>query len=57
MTPEAAEAIRIAEKYLPDEAPAVRRELALEIVTAIVVCAGRVAKEAIDEAFAKVKKP
>ncbi len=53
MSPEAAEAIRIADKHLAGEPPERRSALALDIVAAIVRYAGSLANDVISEAFAK----
>lgn len=55
MTPEAVEAIRIADKHLVGYPPRRRLALALDIQLAIVRLAGVVAKDAIAEAFQKVR--
>lgn len=55
MNPEAAEAIQIADKYLPDAAPEVRLALAKEIMEAIIRHAETVAKDAVKTAFANAR--
>jgi len=56
MNPEAAEAIRIADKHLAGESVERRKALALEIQEAIVRHAGTIASEEITRAFAKVRQ-
>lgn len=56
MTPEAAEAIRIADKHLAGESIERRKALALDINVAIVRLAGSIAADAISKAFAKARE-
>lgn len=51
MSPEAAEAIRIADKHLADYPAERRKALALDIQEAIIRCAGDIANEAITTAI------
>jgi hypothetical protein len=53
MEPESVEAIRIADKHLAGESIERRKALALEIQEAIMRHAGKIACDAITEAFAK----
>lgn len=55
MNPEAAEAIKIAEKHLAGEPIARRKALAADIQEAIIRYAGLIANEVISEAFAKAR--
>lgn len=57
MNPEAAEAIRIADKYLPSASPARRAALAKEIISAIMQHAGNVARHVLAEAVVKSTAP
>lgn len=57
MSPETAEAIRIADKHLAGESAERRKALALEITEAIVRHAGSIATDAISRAFEKARKP
>lgn len=56
MEPESIEAIRIADKHLAGESIERRKALALEIQEAIVRHAGKIATDAICEAFAKTRQ-
>lgn len=55
MNPEAAEAIRIADKHLAGASIERRKALALDIQEAIVKLAGEIAVDAISTAFAKAR--
>lgn len=56
MNPEAAEAIRIADKHLPGASAERRKALALDIQEAIIRHAGDIARESICRAFAKARE-
>jgi hypothetical protein len=56
MSPESAEAVRIADKHLAGESVERRKALALDIVSAIVRYAEGIAMDAIDEASASRKQ-
>jgi hypothetical protein len=56
MNPEAADAIRIADKHLAGESIERRKALALEITTAIIRHAGTIATDAIRTAFENARK-
>jgi hypothetical protein len=55
MLPEASEAIRIAEEHLAGHSIEKRKALALDIHEAIIRHAGRIANDAISNAFDKAK--
>lgn len=56
MEPEAAEAIRIADKHLAGASAERRKALALEIQQAIIRHAGQIAQDAITTAVAAARK-
>jgi acyl-CoA reductase-like NAD-dependent aldehyde dehydrogenase len=56
MNPEAAEAIRIADKHLPEASVEQRKALALDIHEAIVRHGGALAAYAISEGIAKARQ-
>lgn len=55
MLPEAAEAIRIADKHLADATVEQRKALAIDIQQAIIRHAGRIAEDSINRAFAAAR--
>lgn len=56
MEPEAAEAIRIADKHLAGYPTNLRKALALDIQEAIIRHAGVIAQDAISKAFEKARR-
>lgn len=55
MNPEAAEAVRIADKHLAGESIERRKALAMDIEIAIIRHAGNIANDALSTAFAKAR--
>jgi hypothetical protein len=55
MSPEASEAIRIADKHLAGKPAKQRKALALDIQEAMIRYGGLIANEVLTEAFAKAK--
>lgn len=55
LSPEISEAIRIADKHLPEASSLERKALAMDIAEAVVRHAGVIANDAIRKAFDKTK--